>query len=264
MQPRLTPDQRRMFADLATFIYDKISSSFDDLASEIERAEKAEKMMGDALSAGRDQAAQAALDDVKKAFDQVCQLNHSAYLAISTRVAQSSEKLCGPVANPQLPEIENAEHGDALAVRKLETLAFSLAIIRFFYAAALMSLHASISSYIDLCEAYLGHDIGSHDVMNRIKPVIREIGLAVGALAIPAVGFIDAGVECIRQAGNTPARVAREKAIRDAEGLVRQMLLTDSLMKRAASASFDDGIVNTSVSAVVEERAAFAELLKSF
>lgn len=259
-QTPLTAEQLRSYEDLAELIYDKSEILFKELASEAKRAESAKDMMSAALAAGRDRAA---VDETKRAFDQLGGLQCSVYSAIAARVVELT-RLGGPGENPHLPRLEDARSGGELAAKRFNLLEFGLANIRFFHGQAVASLHASIAKYIGLCEAFLGHKIGSHDAAERIAPVLRELALAVGGLFIPPVGFIDAGVEIIRQAGNTPGRVAAEDAIRDADGMDRHFLLWNSLGAMAKATDFDDGIVNTSVDAVLQSRNAFAEGLRDF
>lgn len=263
MRPNLAPEERRSFQDVAALFYESVPLLAETLAHEVERPHAANAAMANALTTSRDNISDG---DTRKLFDDLHGAQAVAYSTTDDVVKQTLERLGGHQLNPTTPPFEDllAGYSEAAAEKIVQLMDFDVALIRFFHAAALTSLYSMVSRYIDVCEAYLGREIGSHDAKKRLVPVLRELALALAAIPAPILGFVSFAVEAFKQARETPERAEAKRQLRDAEGMARQKKLRDSLGNVADGIGFDAHMANTSVDGVLEGRANFTEAFKRY
>ena len=255
----LTPDRRRQFIEVACLFYKDAQILSKGLAPELARASKASAAMGKSLAAGRDGSK---TSQARGEFDHLLNTNDAVFATINDLVGDAQRQLGGLANDPEIPEIT----GD-MATQKRDTLAFGQALVHFFHGSALMSMQASLGSYIRLCEAYLGHKVGSHSVRKRITPVLKEGALLLGGMFIPGKEVFELfplAVEGVKAARESTELADAEAAIRDAKGRDRQILLTNSLDTARNVIKHNADMAASAVDGVVSERSAFIAMLNAF
>lgn len=263
MRAQLTPEQRHTFQEVASLIYQEVPVLAQTLVAEVERSHSAKAEMDNALTTSRDDIPHG---EVRQLFDDLNEQHLSVYTATCRAVVRSLERLGDQSLDPRVPAIEELPNTyDADAAAKIaDLMEFDVALLRFFHGSALTSLYSMVSRYLDLCEAYLGREIGTHDAKRRIMPVLRELALAIAAIPAPILGFFDFVIEAFRQAGRTPKRTDADRQLRDAQGMIRQSLLKESLSDLARGLEFDEGMAEISIDGVIEGRTNFTEAFDRF
>jgi hypothetical protein len=251
----MSPEQEEQFSAVAELFYKDAATLSKGLAPELNRASKASAEMDHALLAGRDQSK---TSEVRAEFDDLMKAQAAIYTAFQEIVSKAQQQLGDLKMDPQIPIIT----GDK-AIEKRKVFEFNLAIVHFFHGCALTGMQAGLESHLGLCEAYLGHEVGSHNWRNRIVPVLTEVGPAAVALipGLGPVGLLPAVKEGIIAIRDSTQRTDAEYQIRLAEGRDRQVLLKRSLDTASRNAEYIAGMTDIAVDGVVSGRSAFAELL---
>ncbi len=164
---------------------------------------------------------------------------------------------------PLPPDMAAAPEDLAKRLAQLHAEGFSLDIAKFFYAALLILLNGAVARYIDMCEAFLGHAIGSHEARRRLTAVLKKLlgagaDIAIGVLCAPAAipaAFAESVIEAIKQIRATPEREARRWEELMAAGNDRRAILiltSEKIVEEEIPVL--KGYVEVSLDAIEEER----------
>ncbi len=95
-----------------------------------------------------------------------------------------------------------------------------MGIAQFFTGATLITLHSTLATSIDTCEAFLGRPVGSREVASRMKKVGETlmVDLASFATKFP---FAATTMEIVRQWRYDPQLAAQQEEIRTGEGMAK-------------------------------------------
>jgi len=211
--------EREQFHRLAQDLFGEVGELTEILEEEVARMTRAKEEVRTRLAAGLDGAktpeakslVERALKAEEQARDQVALLVGEAL----QRAQQIRKASAGRYPAEPGPDLGPEDAAKKLAQMRAEL--FSLDIAKFYYALLLILLNGSIAVYVDMCEGFLGHAIGSHEARRRSMEVLKRlsaagvdvaVGIFLAPIAIPAA-FVESVVEAIKQLRATPEREAR-------------------------------------------------------
>jgi hypothetical protein len=258
--------ERERFHRLAEGFFGAVEGLTRDLREEVGRLVLAKREVEARLKAGVESAgtseSEAAAERALEAEEVACDRLAVVVGEALQRVEKIREASAGHYPSAPDPAAAPKELEKRLAELRAE--GFSLDIAKFFYGLLLILLIGAITRFIDMCEAFLGHEIGSHEARRRVGETLKTIlgagaDIAIGVLCAPAAipaAFAESVIEVIEQIRATPEREARRWEALIAKGNDQRAILIQT-SKRIAEEETPllRGYVEISLDAVEEERA---------
>jgi hypothetical protein len=202
--------ERAQFQKLADYLFAAVPELLNTIVPEVTRAKQAMEEVANAIYEGREAAE---TPEVREDYDATQRAQYILYTRTLDLVTQALQQIDD--RSPTAVRVDISETSSpaelAAAERELRAIGYGLSISKFFLGLLLITLHASVAEYTDGCEAFLGREIGSHDARRRVGGVVKEILLAVPGLFVPALGFLGAAIEALKQLRATPQRQDLER-----------------------------------------------------
>jgi hypothetical protein len=255
----MTKQERESFIAMANVFNNGSGVLVESINQEPKRAKEADLILNRVLSAAFEGAQTsevrddyAVLRDLQRAIAKEIEALTSATVGIL-----SHQRFAW-----QMPDFTGRGIPTEPIKKALDYLELCLAELRFFRGSALYSLNQRVFSYITLCEAYLGYDIGDHKYINRAFEAMKVIFMAVASWMFPPVGAGQAAADVIVAIMTSPDRVAVKDQIRVAQGRDREVRFRKALQLMRTSTEFDERVIKSSVVGAVEGIVAFENGLR--
>ncbi len=257
----MEPKDVEQFTALGAALFAGSQTLSDGFPEQLDLARRATDEVVDKLSAGG--AAAAGTPEIVEHYDEAASAQRLLYERSRSVAVEVSDRLTACLERPVPHETEprasleaafdaQAPPKSGLAERRANLAKFDMGIAQFFTGTALITLHSTLATSIDTCEAFLGRAVGSHEATSRMRKVGETfmVDLASFATKFP---FFATTVEIVRQWRYDPQLAAQQEEIRTGEGMAKVVnfkhlvqRLSDDGINHAA------GIINTSLSAVEE------------
>jgi hypothetical protein len=210
----ITPEQLEQLHEVAESFDRDVPELTGTLDTEVKRSGKARDEVSAVLAAG---GGASTVASVKREYETVDQLQRALLAHTHDAIAQSLGTLTQGVSGgaPGVPPAVQMTPEEAFS--KLRAMSLALDEVKLYRALALAVLNVAQASYNDMCEAFLGYEIGSHDARRRFGRWFAKFGTALAGVFVPPVGWVTAGIdvgqETIKQAKANPLheRVSKEK-----------------------------------------------------
>jgi hypothetical protein len=257
--------ERERFHHLAEEFFAEVHEFRDDLGEEVARMARAKSEVETRLRAG---VKSAETIEARSAPERALAAQELACDRVAALVGEALQRLeeikrANAGHYPSAADLSAAPEELAKRLVQLRAEGFSLDIAKFFYAILLILLNGSIARYIDMCEAFLGHAIGSHEARKRLTAVLKKLlgagaDIAIGVLCAPAAipaAFAESVVEAVKQIKATPEWETRRWEELIAKGNDQRAILI-LMSKRIVEDEMPSlkGYVEVSLDAIEEER----------